>query len=62
MTTLAALIPRLRYRTGRIVAIRCTGCRLWRKPRHVNPRTTTCHGCSYGAARRRITARAKQRG
>ena len=62
MTTLTALIPRLRYRTGRVVAIRCTACRAWHKPRHFNRHSNTCHGCSYGAGRRRITARADRRG
>ena len=61
MTTFAALIPRLRYRTGRVVAIRCTSCRAWRNPRQFTRRSNTCHGCSYGAARRRITARATRR-
>ena len=66
MTSIAALIPRLRYRTGRVVAIRCTACHLWRKPRHFNQRTNTCHGCCYGAARRHLAAhlnaRAHRRG
>jgi hypothetical protein len=62
MTTIAALIPRLRYRTGRIVAIRCATCKTWRKPRHFDPRTNVCHGCTYEAARRRIATRATRRG
>ncbi len=62
MTTFAALIPRLRYRTSRVIAIRCTACKTWRKPRHFNPRTNTCHGCAHEAAHRRITTRATRRG
>jgi hypothetical protein len=62
MTTFATFIPRLRYRTGRVVAIRCTSCRTWRNPRMFDRRSNTCHGCSYGAARRRLTARAHRRG
>jgi hypothetical protein len=62
MTTIAALIPRIRYRTGRVVAIRCATCRAWRKPRHFNRNTNTCRACCYGQARRRITARADRRG
>ncbi len=61
MTSIAVLIPRLRYRTGRVVAFRCTACHLWHKPRRFDLRTTTCHSCSYGAARKRITARANRR-
>ncbi len=62
MTMLAALIPRLRYCTGRVVAIRCTACHLWRKPRHFARRTNVCHDCCYGAARRRLLDRASRRG
>ena len=66
MTSIAALIPRLRYRTGRVVAIRCATCRTWRKPNQFNRHATTCHGCCYGAARRRLAAhlnaRAHRRG
>ena len=62
MTIITALIPRLRYRTGLVVAIRCTSCRSWRAPRRFNRRSNICHGCSYGAAHRRITDRANQGG
>ena len=62
MTTITALIPRIRYRTARIVAIRCTRCRTWRKPRHFDCNANTCRVCSYSAAYRRITARADRRG
>jgi uncharacterized C2H2 Zn-finger protein len=62
MTTFAALIPRVRYRTGRVVAIRCPSCRSWRDPRRFTRRSNTCHGCSYGGASRRIAARAHRRG
>ena len=62
MTSITALIPRIRHRTGRVVAIRCTACHLWRKPRHFTRTTNTCRSCSYGQARRRTTARADRRG
>jgi hypothetical protein len=62
MTTITALIPRIRYRTARVVAIRCTGCRTWRKPRHFDRNAGTCRACSHSAAHRRITARADRRG
>jgi hypothetical protein len=63
MTTISALIPRLRWhRSGSVVAIRCAVCRTWRKPKAFNCNATTCHYCSYAAARRRVTARAARRG
>jgi hypothetical protein len=62
MTTITALIPRLRLnRTGRIVSVRCAACRTWRKPRHFDRNPNTCHDCVYGAARKRVTDRAAQR-
>ena len=61
MTTIAALIPRLRYRTGRVVAIRCTTCHLWRKTRHFDRNTNTCRTCTHGPAARRLAARADRR-
>ena len=63
MTSIAALIPRIRFQySGRVVAIRCAACRTWRKPRYFARNSNTCHPCSYGAARRRITARAARHG
>lgn len=62
MTTLTALIPRLRVRTGQVVAIRCIACRQWRKPRHFNRTGSNCNDCSHGAARRRLRLRATRRG
>ena len=60
--TIPVLVPRIRrHRTGRVVAIRCTTCRTWRKPRHVDRHTGTCHTCSYTAAHRRVTARNQRR-
>ena len=59
--TITALIPRLRYRTGRVVAIRCTACRLWRKTRHFDRTASTCRTCSNGPAARRIAARDDRR-
>jgi hypothetical protein len=57
MTSIAALIPRFRvHRTGRVLAIRCTQCRIWRKPNVFNPHTNTCHDCVLSAARRRVIA------
>jgi single-stranded DNA-binding protein len=53
MTTLSALIPRMRYRTGRVVAIRCATCRTWRKTRRFNRNGTVCHTCIRLAATRR---------
>lgn len=61
MSTLTALIPRLRYRTGRVVSIRCAACRTWRKPRHFDRNTNTCHDCVHGAAHKRFTDRAARR-
>ncbi|GAB1643851.1 hypothetical protein [Krasilnikovia sp. MM14-A1259] len=40
--------PRLRFRTGRVVAIRCTTCRLWRNPRQYGRSSTTCRACRNG--------------
>lgn len=58
MTTIAALIPRMRRNgTGRIVAIRCASCRTWRKLRHFDRLENTCPDCVYGAARKRVLAR-----
>jgi hypothetical protein len=63
MTTVAALIPRLRlHRTGRIIAIRCTKCRTWRKPNLFTQYTNVCRLCSYGEARRRVLEHARVRG
>lgn len=63
MTTITALIPRLRWnRAGRIVSIRCAACRTWRKPRAFDRNTNTCHDCAYGAARKRVTNRAASLG
>ncbi|MEV6845464.1 hypothetical protein [Actinoplanes sp. NPDC051411] len=62
MTTITGLIPRLRYRTGRVVSIRCAACRTWRKPRAFDLNTNICHDCSYGAAHKRVTARPARRG
>jgi hypothetical protein len=45
MTTINGIIPRLRYRTGRVVAIRCAACRTWRKPRCFAPNANTCRIC-----------------
>jgi hypothetical protein len=62
MTTITALIPRLRWnRTGRVVSVRCAACRTWRKPRHFDGDTHTCHECSYGAARKRLANRTARR-
>lgn len=62
MTTITALVPRIRlHRTGRIVAVRCTRCRTWRKPNLFTARSNVCHRCSYGAARRRLLDRARRR-
>ena len=61
MTTISALIPRIRFRTGRVVAIRCTKCRTWRKPNLFSRSTNVCRLCSYGEARRRILERARGR-
>jgi hypothetical protein len=63
MTTLAAFIPRFRTHrtTGRVMAIRCTNCKTWRKPRLFNPRSNTCRDCTYGTARQRLTDRATAR-
>jgi NAD-dependent SIR2 family protein deacetylase len=62
MTTISALIPRLRHRHGRIVSIRCAACRTWRKPRAFDRNSNTCHTCSYSAARKRLLHRITQRG
>ena len=66
MSTLTALIPRLRYRTGRVVSIGCSTCRKWRKPRHFSRNTNTCHTCVYdanlAARRRHIAALSTKRG
>jgi hypothetical protein len=66
MTTVAALIPRIpriRFqRSGRVIAIRCTTCRTWRKPNLFTHRSNVCHACTYGAARRRLLATARARG
>jgi hypothetical protein len=59
MTTIAALIPRLRRRTGRVIAIRCTKCRTWRKPNLFARNTNVCRPCTYGEARRRVLDRAR---
>lgn len=62
MTSIAAFIPRIRWhRTGRVVAIRCAACRTWRKPYCFARNSNTCHECTYGAARRRVTRRADRR-
>ena len=45
MSTVNGIIPRLRYRTGRVVAIRCAACRTWRKPRCFAPNANTCRTC-----------------
>jgi hypothetical protein len=63
MTTIAALIPRLRlHRTGRVIAIRCTTCRTWRKPNLFTHTANVCRPCTYGEARRRVLDRARGRG
>ena len=63
MTTITALIPRLRlHHTGHVVAVRCTKCRTWRKPNLFSPHTNVCRLCCYGEARRRILDRARGRG
>jgi hypothetical protein len=63
MTSIAALIPRLRWhRTGRVVAIRCTTCRTWRKPNRFAPTGNVCGFCRYGEAHRRVLDRAHGRG
>ncbi len=56
MTPLTALIPRLRYRTGRVVAIRCATCRTWRNPRHFPRNSTTCRRCPSGRVGRYLAA------
>ncbi|MCA2219522.1 hypothetical protein [Jidongwangia harbinensis] len=62
MTSIAALIPRIRYhRTGRVVAIRCATCRHWRKPRHFAATANRCHTCTHDQARTRVTNRAAAR-
>jgi hypothetical protein len=59
MTSITAFIPRLRVqRTGRIIAIRCTRCRTWRKPRHFTRDANTCHACVYGESRAHVRDRA----
>jgi hypothetical protein len=58
MTTISALIPRLRHRRGQVVSIRCSECRTWRKPRYFDRASNTCQACTYSAAHRRIRARA----
>jgi hypothetical protein len=58
MTSIAALIPRIRFhRTGRVVAIRCTRCRTWRKPHLFARNGNTCQPCTYDQARRRVLSR-----
>ncbi|MET8146890.1 hypothetical protein ACIBSW_14080 [Actinoplanes sp. NPDC049668] len=62
MPTIAALIPRLRlHRTGRVIAIRCTKCRTWRKPNLFARNINACRRCTYGEARRRVLDRARGR-
>jgi ssDNA-binding Zn-finger/Zn-ribbon topoisomerase 1 len=58
MTSITDLIPRLRlHRTGRVVAVRCTKCRTWRKPNRFDRNTNVCRPCTYGEARRRVLDR-----
>jgi hypothetical protein len=57
MTSFAALIPRIRfYTTGSVMAIRCTHCHQWRKPRQFTPDTNVCRPCLKGPARRHYRA------
>ncbi|MFI7541094.1 hypothetical protein [Actinoplanes sp. NPDC049599] len=59
MTSIAALIPRIRIdRTARVVAIRCASCRTWRKPWHFARNTNTCRRCPTGRLGRYLATRA----
>ena len=55
-------LSEVRATVGRFVSIRCATCRTWRKPRHFDRNTNTCRACAYGAAHRRLTARAARNG
>ena len=57
MTTITALVPRIRrHHTGRVVAIRCATCRTWRHPRHFPRNSTTCRRCPTGQVGRYLAA------
>ncbi len=61
MTTITALSPRTRHRTGRIVAIRCATCKTWRKPRYFTRNTNTCRRCPTGRIGRYLNTYAAHR-
>jgi hypothetical protein len=62
MTTVTALIPRVRRdRHGRAQAIRCTTCGTWRKPYRFSRNTVTCRRCPYGAVGRHTANYAARR-
>ncbi|MEV4533407.1 hypothetical protein AB0J82_06200 [Asanoa sp. NPDC049518] len=55
MTIIAALlprVPRLRISTGTVIAIRCTSCHEWRKPRQFTANSNTCRPCCKDPGRR----------
>jgi hypothetical protein len=55
MTTITALIPRIRrHRTGRVIAIRCATCRTWRKPWYFARNSNVCRTCPTGRVGRHL--------